>query len=261
MSKLISNKDSNYILLKELLKNGKDNLVATDDISVLRLIKKYPIKLVSLFYSNEIEYHDDTNEDIKFFESKAQNTYIISKKNIDSLKRKENSAGVFGIIDISLKSLDDLKDLDFLVVCDALEIPGNLGTIYRTCDSAKVGGVILVDTITKPNNPSLISSSRGCNLLIPTSCVTYEEAQKWLLDNNYDIYLGEPNLGLDYQKYDYKGKIAIVVGNERFGINPKWYDNLHKKVYIPMYGSNNSLNVSVACSILIYEASMKKNNA
>ncbi len=236
MNNLISNKDPNYILLKELLKSGKEGIVATDDISVLRLIKKYPIKLISLFYSTEIEYHKDTLEDIKYLSNKAKNTYIISKKNIEALKRKENSACVFGIIDISLKTLDDLKDLDFLVVCDSLEIPGNLGTIYRTCDSAKVGGVILVNTITKPNNPSLVSSSRGCNLLIPTVSTTYEDAQKWLLDNNYDIYLGEPNLGLDYQKYDYKSKIAIVVGNERFGINPKWYDNLHKKVFIPMFG-------------------------
>ncbi len=260
MENLISNKDSNYILLKKLLKSGEDGVLATDDISVLRLAKKYPIKIVSLFYSNEIEYHKETQEDIAFLKTIAKNTFIVSKKNIDALKRKENSACVFAIIDYRLKTLEELKNFDFICVCDSLEIPGNIGTIYRTCDSAHVGALILVDTITKPNNPSLVSSSRGCNLLVPTASVTYEEAQAWLLKNNYTIYLGEPNLGLDYQKYDYKDKTAIVVGNERFGINPKWYDNPHKKVFIPMFGSNNSLNVSVACSILIYEASMKKFN-
>lgn len=260
MVRLISKTSLEFQELKSLLKNGNGNLVATDDLSVLRLVKKYPIKLVSFFYSNEVEYHEDTKLDIDIFKQKAQNTYVISKKNIDSLKRKENSAGLFGIIDLQLKSLDDLKNLDYLVVCDQLEIPGNIGTIYRTCDSAKVGGLILVDTRTKPNNPSLVSSSRGCNLLIPTVSTTYEECQKWLQENGYTIFLGEPNLGKDYQKYDYSGKIALVVGNERFGINPDWYNHKHEKVFIPMFGSNNSLNVSVACSILIYEASMKKFN-
>lgn len=260
MEKLISKTSIEFQELRQLLKEGNGQLVATDDLSVLRLAKKYPVELVSFFYSNEIDYHEDTKEDIKELKKIAKNNYIISKKNVDVLKRKENSAGLFGIIDLKLKNLDDLKDLDYLVVCDQLEIPGNIGTIYRTCDSAKVGGLILVDTRTKPNNPSLISSSRGCNLLIPTASVSYEEARDWLLKNNYTIFLGEPNLGKDYQKYDYDGKIAIVVGNERFGINPDWYNHKHEKVFIPMYGSNNSLNVSVACSILIYEASMKKFN-
>lgn len=260
MEKFISNKDSNYQELKSLLSKGKDTLTATDDISVLRLAKKYDIKIVSLFYSNEIEYHEDTKKDIEFLKSIAENTFILSKKNIDNLKRKDNSAGVFAIIDLKKKNLDDLKNLDYLVVCDSLEIPGNIGTIYRTSDAAKVDGIILVDSITKANNPSLVSSSRGCNLIIPTVEATYQETLEFLLNNGYTIFLGEPNLGLDYQKYSYDGKIAIVVGNERFGINPDWYNHKHEKVFIPMYGSNNSLNVSVACSILIYEASMKRYN-
>jgi tRNA G18 (ribose-2'-O)-methylase SpoU len=74
------------------------------------------------------------------------------------------------------------------------------------------------------------------------------------LDLNYDIFLGEPELGLSYDKYDYKGNIAIVIGNERYGIDPRWYENEHKKVYIPMEGLMGSLNVSVAGSILLFEA-------
>ena len=62
----------------------------------------------------------------------------------------------------------------------------------------------------------------------------------------------------DYQSYDYNKKIAIVVGNERFGINENWYNKPHKKVYIPMEGNQNSLNVGVALSILAYEAYMKR---
>jgi TrmH family RNA methyltransferase len=65
-------------------------------------------------------------------------------------------------------------------------------------------------------------------------------------------------MGLDYKSYDYNGKIAIVVGNERYGINNDWYLNQHKKVYIPMEGRQNSINVSVAACILAYEAYMRR---
>ena len=150
---------------------------------------------------------------------------------------------------------------EFLMILDHLEIPGNIGTIYRTLDSINCDGVILVDSISKINNEKITSSSRGCNLIIPTISDTYQNVLKYLLDNNYEIFLGEPKLGLDYQEYNYKGKIAIVVGNERFGINQDWYNHKSTKVFIPMEGSQNSLNVSVAASILAYEAYMKRKKA
>ena len=190
--------------------------------------------------------------------NKCNQTYTISKSTFDSIRQKENSAGLLALIRLDLKELDDLKNLDYLIVCDGLEIPGNIGTIYRSMDAASCDGMILVNSVTKPTNPKLCSSARGCNLLIPTANETYENTLNWLLENDYTIYLGEPNLGKSFKEYDYKGKIAIVVGSERFGINPDWYNHKHEKVFIPMYGSNNSLNVGVAASILIYEATTKR---
>ena len=70
--------------------------------------------------------------------------------------------------------------------------------------------------------------------------------------------MGEPELGKSYNELDYHGKIAIVVGSERYGINPDWYNHPHQKVFIPMYGTMTSLNVGVAASILLYEAKLKR---
>jgi TrmH family RNA methyltransferase len=149
MEKQIGKQDPKFEELKKLLKEGNGNLVATDDLSVLRLSKNYKINIIDFFYNPDEEYHEDTLDDIKYFKSIAKNTYIISSKLVESLKRKNNSAGLFAIISLENKTLDDLKNIDYLVVADKLEIPGNIGTIYRTCDSAKVGGLILVDPVTK----------------------------------------------------------------------------------------------------------------
>lgn len=255
--KKIGKSDEIIHLFKDVLKTNKyKDLVATDDLEVLGLAIKYDIKIPYLLLTSDIEYKDGTKDLIKNLLEHAKETFEISYSTYKLLQTKENHAGVFCILKLPTFQFEDLGD--FVLVLDRLELPGNIGTIYRTLDACGATGVILVDPITKLNSPKLLASARGTNLILPTLSLAYKEALAYLLDHQYTLYLGEPNLGLDYQKYKYQGKIAIVVGNERFGIQEDWYNHPHQKVYIPMQGNNNSLNVSVAASILAYEAAMKR---
>lgn len=256
----IGKKNEIYKDIKLLYKTNNNDTIVTDDINVIKLMIDNNITINTFLYCDELTYKSETLDLIKQAINIAKNSFSISKDTFDSLAQKENSIGLIATTNLITYQLCDFINKDYLVVCDGLETPGNVGTIYRTLDSAKVDGLICVNEVAKLSNPKLTTSARGCNLLVPTVNTTYLEACKWLLDNNYDIYLGEPNLGLNYKEYSYKGKIAIVVGSERFGITQDWYNHKHKKVYIPMFGSNNSLNVSVATSILVYEATMKRNN-
>lgn len=259
---MISKTHEKYKEMKALLKSSKEkNITATDDLQVLKIAIDYNIEIMTLLYSNEMIYQDDTKKLLDQLIAKSNESYEISKSSFEALESKENHAGIVAKIRIPEYTLNDFKNKDFILVLDRLEIPGNVGTILRTLESIRCDGVIMVDSITKINNPKITSSSRGSNLIIPIIELSYDEAQSFLLDNNYDIFLGEPKLGKNYQEYNYENKCAIVVGNERYGINQKWYDNNHKKVYIPMEGTQNSLNVGVAASILAYEVYMKKKKA
>lgn len=250
----------------EIIKKVKDvmktnlypNLTVTDDLQILKIVNDFNIKINVLLYSYEEEYKEDTLTLLNSLKAKTDNIYEISKSTYQAIALKENHAGIIAIIELPHFSLDSLKNKEFLFVLDKLEIPGNIGTIYRTLDAVNADGVILVDSISKLHNPKLMSASRGCTLTIPSVESSYNEAVSWLINNGYTIFLGEPSLGQNYQSYDYSGKIAIVVGNERFGINPDWYNNKNNMVYIPMEGNQNSLNVGVAASILAYEAYMKR---
>lgn len=245
-------------LFKEVIKGRHPDLIVTDDIEVLNIAIAYNYEIPYLLYSYEENFLEKTQLMLNQLINKANEVYEISNSTYQTIQTKENHAGIIAIIKLKSYQFQDLKD--FIFVLDRLELPGNIGTIYRTLDACKATGVILVDPITKPNNLKITSSARGTNLIIPTVCSTYDEALTYLQNNNYDIYLGEPKLGKNYQQYEYQNKIAIVVGNERFGINEDWYNHQHLKVFIPMAGNNNSLNVSVAASILAYEAAMKRNN-
>ena len=258
---MISKTHEKYKEIKSLLKGSKEKYItATDDLQVLEIAVKMKLEIMILLYSKEMIYQEETKKLLDDLIASASESYEISESAFKGLETKENHAGIVAKIKMKEYSLDDFKNMYFILVLDRLEIPGNVGTILRTLDSINCDGVILVDSVTKINNPKITSSSRGCNLIIPNIELTYEEAQKFLLDNNYDIYLGEPKLGLNYQEYKYNTKTAIVVGNERFGINENWYDNPNKKVFIPMEGSQNSLNVGVAASIIAYEVYMKKHS-
>lgn len=237
--------------------NQYPNITVSDDLQVLKIVNDYNLEIELLFYSFDIEYQDDTKKLLDNLIKKANRAFPVSNKCYQSIALKENHVGI--IAAIKLIEAKDFFNKEFLLVLDHLEIPGNIGTIYRTLDSCNADGVILVDSISKINNNKITSSSRGCNLIIPSLSLSYNEALNSLLDNGYTIYLGEPLLGKNYKEYDYSGKIAIVVGNERFGINSDWYNHEHKKVFIPMKGNQNSLNVGVAASILAYEAFMKRN--
>ena len=118
--------------------------------------------------------------------------------------------------------------------------------------------IINVDPVTTIYKNKFLASSRGCVFSIPTINTTYEKAQKALLENGYDICLCEPVNGVSYTEKEYDKNTAIVVGNERFGINDKWYDNKNSKVFIPMKSGINSINVGVAASIIMFDAGIKK---
>lgn len=256
--KKIGKNDDIIHFFKELSKTNKHKeYVVSDDLEVLYLANKYNLNILYMLIVENIEFKKETIELIEKLKNQAKECCLISLSTYETLRTKENHVGVLAAIQIPHYNKENLKD--FVIVLDKLEIPGNIGTIYRTLDACGATGVILVDPISKPNNPKITTSARGTNLILPTISMSYQEALAYLEKNQYTIYLGEPDLGKDYKSYTYSGKIALVFGNERFGIQSDWYNHPHQKVYIPMMGNNNSLNVGVATSIIVYEAAMQRN--
>ena len=246
--------------IKELKKHKKAKHFIIEELFILGLLQKYNKKIDILLYSEEDVYSDEAKEILHHLKQNCHNIGKISHKTYESLSSKENASGIMALYKDENKDLDILNSKpSFVLVLDQIELPGNLGTIIRTADACNIDMIILVDPVTKIENSKSIASSRGMFLKIPTLTMSYEDAQRYLLENNYRIFLGEPILGKPHYETNYDGNIALVVGNERYGINPNWYENKNEKVFIPMWGEMTSLNVGVAASILMYEAKIKRN--
>lgn len=258
MDNQISKNNEFFQMIKEYKKHPKDEYYVIEELFILEMTLKYPCKLIGLLYCEELCYSDLAKSIIESYSTKCNNVYKISRKVYNSLVEKDNASGMIALVYKPFAKLDNSQKYEKVLVIDGIEIPGNVGTMIRTCDATDFDLIIMVNKVTNFSNHKCISSSRGMFLKVPLICMNYEDAQKYLIENKYNIYLGEPILGKPYNEYDYSGKVAIVVGNERYGIISKWYEYDHLKVFIPMYGEMKSLNVSIAGSILMYEVKMKK---
>ena len=153
----------------------------------------------------------------------------------------------------SLQSLPAQAHALYMVV-DAVEKPGNLGAIIRTCDAAGADGVLACDTRTDIYNPNCIRASLGCVFSLPVVKASPQEALSFLKARGIRIVATTPAAGKLYYDADLVAGAAIVVGSEHEGLGSFWLDHADETVRIPMNGQGDSLNVSVSSAVVVYEA-------
>ncbi|NBO24142.1 MAG: RNA methyltransferase [Chlamydiae bacterium] len=148
--------------------------------------------------------------------------------------------------------LKDKKN-PFILVAESIEKPGNLGSILRSCDAAKVDCVIVCDRCTDIYNPNVVRSSVGTLFTVPIFELTSKEAIEFLKDQKIQIAAGTPHTNCIYTEENFNQPVAIAVGTEQLGLSKEWMEKADIKVKIPMLGKADSLNVANATTLLLYE--------
>jgi TrmH family RNA methyltransferase len=141
-----------------------------------------------------------------------------------------------------------------VVVVEAVEKPGNLGAILRTADGAGVDAVIAADARTDLFNPNAIRASLGTIFTRPLAAASSGDVLAWLADRGIRPIAARVDAERPYTHCDLRGGVAIVLGSESDGLRSTWDDPRVDPVRIPMLGTADSLNVSVAAAVLLYEA-------
>ncbi|MEK9559749.1 MAG: TrmH family RNA methyltransferase, partial [Flavobacteriaceae bacterium] len=131
---------------------------------------------------------------------------------------------------------------------------GNLGAIFRSADAAHIDAVIITEPIADLYNPNCLRSSLGCSLSIPSIVCTNEELQVFFEENHVRSYAATLQNSNNYLEENYTRATAFIVGSEAKGLRAFWRENASQNVVIPMRGAIDSMNVSVASSILLFEA-------
>ena len=187
--------------------------------------------------------------------------YAVSERVFEKLSERDKIDGLLSLCHLPAYSLDGLTlgDDAIVIVADGLEIPGNLGTIMRTCDGAGIDAVLLCNKRIRLTHPKFIKGSMGAAFVVPfVEIGSVGECMAWLDANGFQVYLADTRAGKYYDEYDYKGRAALIVGSEKYGISREWYTPGARLLSIPMLGVCDSLNVGVASSIILYEMSRKQ---
>ncbi len=183
-------------------------------------------------------------------------TVLVNEAVAERLTFGDRSEGLVAVVAIPGLGLDLLKlpSDPFVVVLEGLEKPGNLGAVLRSADGAGADAVIAADAVTDLYNPNAIRASLGTIFSTSLATAPSSEVRTWLDERGLRVVAALVDGAIPYTEADLSGPIAIVLGSEADGLSATWRETGVSAVRLPMRGVGDSLNVSVAAAILLYEA-------
>ncbi len=184
----------------------------------------------------------------------------INKEVYQKLAYRDTTEGIIGVAKSKTLLLSGLKlsENPLILVVEAIEKPGNLGALLRTADAAKLDAVIIANPKSDIYNPNTVRSSVGCLFTNQIAVGSSEEVVAFLKSKNISIFSATLQNSTFYNTQDYSIPSALVVGTEATGLSQIWRDGATQNIIIPMEGEIDSMNVSVAAAILIFEAKRQR---
>ena len=173
----------------------------------------------------------------------------------EKMSQRENPDGWLAVFPIPQISLEDLKlgPSPLIIIAEAIEKPGNLGAILRTADAARVDAVLVCDPHVDAYSPNVVRASRGTVFTVPVVETKSAQALVYLQQHGIPVLAATPSAEVEYTRLDLRGPLAVAVGTEDQGLSTLWMDHADTRVKIPMMGKVNSLNVSIATALIVYE--------
>ena len=192
--------------------------------------------------------------------SKSAELIEISKEVYQKLAYRDTTEGILALAKTKSLQLSDLKlsENPLILVAEAPEKPGNIGALLRTADAANLDAVIIANPKSDLYNPNIIRSSVGCLFTNQIATGTTDEIITFLKERKIAIYCATLQNSTSYHTQDYTTPTALVVGTEATGLTEEWRKAATQNIIIPMQGEIDSMNVSVAAAILIFEAKRQR---
>lgn len=256
---IISSKDNEIIKNIRKLKEKKyrdiENSYIIEGIKLIKeaIDEKANIKQIVMCE----EFSDDEVDKDTLFELARHNLINVTKNVFNLITDVKTPQGIIAVVEKKQNKDANYKE-DIIIALDDIQDPGNLGTILRTVDSANLKQVIVSKNTVDVYNPKVVRSTMGAifRINIVEADDLKEELEK-AKSHNYKVMVTSLNAKKNIYDADFNKKV-IVIGNEANGVSKEIQDMADEKVIIPMLGKTESLNASVATSIMVYEYVRRK---
>jgi TrmH family RNA methyltransferase len=216
-------------------------------------------KIETIVYCPELLESDFGNHLVSEMSNDFEGLIEVPSDVFESFSLKEGPQGLAAVVRQAWSSLDDVtRDRGVWMALESIQDPGNLGTILRSLDAAGGKGVILLGQSTDPHHPSAVRASTGAIFTQKLIRVELTSFKEWKLETGYPLigtYCGDVN---PYRDYNYPQDLILMMGSEQKGLQEEHLTLCDALVTIPMNGSVDSLNVSVAASIVLFEIYYQK---
>ena len=240
-------------------KSSRFGVEGTREIS---MALKNNFKLEQVFYCPEL-FNIESKLLLKELSPKTKRSFEISSNCFEKIAVRKESDGLYALFqkkeEAKLERIKSPDQENLFLVLDGLEKPGNLGAILRSCDAAKVSAIILTNPKVDLYNPHVIRSSLGACFSMPLLVAEISELNQFFNEKKVSVFLSYLDKSSKvYYKENLKQATALVIGSESHGICSDWLQTENKRIIIPMSGQVDSLNASVATSVLLFETQRQR---
>lgn len=252
-----------YVKSLQLKKNRMKHMQFT--VEGLRIVEecvKHNGDIAYIIYSEEIYSTQGAEKLLDKIALAGYTLYEVSSQLFSKISTTENPQGIMAVVHMKNRSLEEIKSQKgkelFFVILDRIQDPGNMGTIIRTAESANADAVIITKGSVDPYNSKTLRATMGAIFHMP---IIQCDDDRWLDDlkeNEVKLIAADLDTDKTYIDIDYNTSIGIIIGNEANGISEALLSKVDQRVIIPILGKIESLNASVAASILIYKAAEEK---
>ena len=257
---VISSKDNEFIKHIKKLKDKKyrdlNNEYIIEGIKIIEEAINEKANIKQVVICDDCEKTSNISKELMYEIARYECIYV-TKKIFDSLTDVSNPQGILAIVEKNNTSPIKYTE-DIIVALDGLQDPGNLGTILRTLDSANLSQIIVSKDTVDAYNPKVVRSTMGAIFRINiVEANNLKETLSEIKKHKYKIMCTDLKAKKNIYEIDYNKKI-LVIGNEANGVSKEILEIADEKIIIPMLGKTESLNASVATSIIIYEYVRRK---
>ena len=260
--KEITSIQNSYI--KELLKlQEKSRERKKKGLFIIEGKREISLAISANYEFDTILYFEDliSEQEILHLFNTNVNRILISKEVYQKLAYRGSTEGIIAVTkakDFSLENIKFKTETPLILVAEGIEKPGNIGALLRTADAANVAAVFIANPKSDLYNANIIRSSVGCVFTNQIAVGSSEEIVAFLAEKKIQMYATTLQNSNEYHKENYTAATAIVVGTEATGLTTVFREEATQNINIPMQGQIDSMNVSVAAAIVLFEAKRQR---
>ncbi len=247
--------------LRDRRDRDKTGLTLLEGYRELTRAHDFGLILKEVFFTPELFLGENEYPLLERFQAEGIKVYQVPQLVLEKIAYRDRPEGLIATAEIPVHTLENLPEPQtngLYLIAENVEKPGNLGSILRSADAAGATALILTDPKTDLYNPNTIRASTGALFALPIAVTDNETALKWLRERQIQVLAATPHTEHVFTEVDLTVPVAIAVGAEQYGLTDFWMNQADLQVVIPMLGKIDSLNVSTAATLLLYECARQR---